>query len=236
MRKELITALAAVFASTMVTFSAQAARPDTSAPGIPWDPNANAVPVGWTEEEANVNVGSIEEDAAIMDAFGGVERYRAAYEIVTPEYFKSVYGDVAKSLQSQVDTTSVDTIINSVAVAVNNHFTKDFNVIYHSGLNFAYGTRALVDYVPEGRMYGSYEPAVLVSTMLIFNGVENDVYDNYVYTTEGMTVKTVDGHYVTVGLYKAGKSDTLVSTTAPEGIWDHPLYEDYMGAYKEYLK
>lgn len=235
MKKELITALATVLTSTMVTIPVHAARPDTSAPGIPWDPNANAVPVGWTEED-NVAVGPIEEDSAIMDAFGGVERYRAAYEIVTPEYFKSVYSDVAKTLQAQVDTTNTDTIINSVAVAVNNHFSKDFNVIRNSGLNFAYGTRALVDYVPEGRMYGSYEPAVLVSTMLTANGVENDVYDNYVYSTEGMTVKTATGYYVTVGLYKAGKSTTLVSNSAPEGIWDHPLYEDCMGAYKEYLK
>lgn len=235
MRKELITALATVLTSTMVTIPAYAARPDTSASGIPWNPDANAVPVGWTEEDS-VAAGPIEEDSAIMDAFGGVERYRAAYEIVTPEYFKSVYSDVAKTLQSQVDTTNTDTIVNSVAVAVNNHFNKDFNVIRNSGLNFAYGTRALVDYVPEGRMYGSYEPAVLVSTMLTANGVENDVYDNYVYSTEGMTVKTVTGHYVTVGLYKAGKSTTLVSNSAPEGIWDHPLYEDYMEAYKEYLK
>lgn len=235
MKKELITALATVLTSTMVTIPVHAASPDTSAPGIPWDPNANVVPVGWTEED-NVAVGSIEEDSAIMDAFGGVERYRAAYEIVTPEYFKSVYSDVAKTLQAQVDTTNTDTIINSVAVAVNNHFSKDFNVIRNSGLNFAYGTRALVDYVPEGRMYGSYEPAVLVSTMLTANGVENDVYDNYVYSTEGMTVKTATGYYVTVGLYKAGKSTTLVSNSAPEGIWDHPLYEDYMGVYKEYLK
>lgn len=235
MKKELITALATVLTSTMVTIPVHAARPDTSAPGIPWDPNANAVPVGWTEED-NVAAGPIEEDSAIMDAFGGVERYRAAYEIVTPEYFKSVYSDVAKTLQAQVDTTNTDTIINSVAVAVNNHFSKDFNVIRNSGLNFAYGTRALVDYVPEGRMYGSYDPAVLVSTMLTANGVENDVYANYVYTPEGMTVKTATGYYVTVGLYKAGKSTTLVSNSAPEGIWDHPLYEDYMGVYKEYLK
>lgn len=235
MKKELITALATVLTSTMVTIPVHAARPDTSAPGIPWDPNANVVPVGWTEED-NVAVVPIEEDSAIMDAFGGVERYRAAYEIVTPEYFKSVYSDVAKTLQAQVDTTNTDTIINSVAVAVNNHFSKDFNVIRNSGLNFAYGTRALVDYVPEGRMYGSYEPAVLVSTMLTANGVENDVYDNYVYSTEGMTVKTATGYYVTVGLYKAGKSTTLVSNSAPEGIWDHPLYEDCRGAYKEYLK
>lgn len=235
MKKELITALATVLTSTMVTIPVHAARPDTSAPGIPWDPNANAVPVGWTEED-NVAVVPIEEDSAIMDAFGGVERYRAAYEIVTPEYFKSVYSDVAKALQAQVDTTNTDTIINSVAVAVNNHFSKDFNVIRNSGLNFAYGTRALVDYVPEGRMYGSYDPAVLVSTMLTANGVENDVYDNYVYSTEGMTVKTATGYYVTVGLYKAGKSATLVSNSAPEGIQDHPLYEDYMGVYKEYLK
>ena len=235
MKKELITALATVLTSTMVTIPVHAARPDTSAPGIPWDPNANAVPVGWTEED-NVAVGPIEEDSAIMDAFGGVERYRAAYEIVTPEYFKSVYSDVAKTLQALGYTTNTDTIINSVAVAVNNHFSKDFNVIRNSGLNFAYGTRALVDYVPEGRMYGSYEPAVLVSTMLTANGVENDVYDNYVYSTEGMTVKTATGYYVTVGLYKAGKSTTLVSNSAPEGIWDHPLYEDYMGVYKEYLK
>lgn len=235
MKKELITALATVMTSIMVTIPAHAARPDASAPGIPWDPNANIVPVGWTEED-NVAVIPIEEDSAMMDAFGGVERYRAAYEIITPEYFKSVYSDVAKTLQAQVDTTNTDTIINSVAVAVNNHFSKNFNVIRNSGLNFAYGTRALVDYVPEGRMFCSYEPAVLVSTMLTANGVENDVYDNYVYYMEGTTVKTATGYYVTVGLYKAGKSTTLVSNSAPEGLWDRPMYEACRGAYKEYLK
>lgn len=236
MKKELITALATVLTSTMVTIPAHAARPDTSAPNIPWDPNNGAVPVGWTEEEANVNAGPIEEDSEIMDAYGGVERYRAACEIVTPEYFKSVYAEVAKSLQPQVDTTNSDTIINTVAVAVNNHFTKDFSVTVRAGIYHAYGTRAYTDYVAEGRMFNSYEPAVLVSTMLTANGIPNDIYDNYVNTNAGIVVKTEDGHYVCVGLCHFGKSSTLVTTTPPEGIWDHPMYEDYLGAYKEYLK
>lgn len=236
MKKELITALATVLTSTMVTIPAHAARPDTNAAGIPWDPNADSVPVGWTQEDANVNVGPIEEDSAIMDAYGGVDRYHASFEIVTPEYFKSVYGDVAKSLQGQVDTTNTDTIINSVAVAVNNHFSKDFSVAVHAGIYHGYGTRAYTDYVAEGRLHNSYEPAVLVSTMLTANGVINDIYDNYVYNTDGIVVKTNDGHYICVGLYHVGKSDALVTTNPPAGIYDTPMHETCLEAYKEYLK
>lgn len=236
MKKELITALATVLTSTMVTIPAHAARPDTNAAGIPWDPNVDSVPVGWTQEDADVNVGPIEEDTAIMDAYGGVEKYRASFEIVTPEYFKSVYGDVAKSLQSQVDTTNTETIINSIAVAVNNHFTKDFSVAIHTGIYHAYGTRAYTDYVAEGRLHNSYEPAVLVSTMLNANGIPNDIYNNYVYYDEGIVVKTDDGHYICVELYRLGKSDVLVTTNPPAGMYDTPMYEDCMGVYKEYLK
>lgn len=236
MRKELITALATVLTSTMVTIPVQAARPNMDSTQQPFDPNATALPVGWTQEDANVNVGPIEEDTAIMDAFGGVDKYHASFEIVTPEYFKSVYADVAKTLQSQVDTTSRETIINSVAVAVNNHFTKDFNVVHNSGLNYGYSTRMSTDYVAEGRIFSSFEPAVLISTMLTANGVVNDIYGNYVDHNGGIVVKTDDGCYISITSYRSGTTSTLVTNAAPAGIWANPMYELDMGAYKEYLK
>lgn len=236
MRKQFITALATVLTSSMIAIPAEAARPDINAPNTPWDPSATALPVGWTEEDANVNAGPIEEDTAIMDAFGGVEKYRASYEIVTPEYFKSVYSEVAKTLQPQVDTTNTETIINSVATAVNNHFTKDFNVVAHSGLNYSYTSRMQTDYLAEGRIFSSYAPAVLVSTMLTANGISNDIYGNYVDHTGGITVKTDDGHYISIFLYRLGVVDSLVETTPPEGMNDTPMYEIDMGAYEAYLK
>lgn len=236
MRKELIAALVAVLTSTMVTISAQAARPDMDSTPQPFDPNVTAVPVGWTEEEAYDDVLPIEEDTAIMDAYGGVEKYRASFEIVTPEYFKSVYKDVAKSLQGQVDTTNTETIINSVAVAVNNHFTKDFNAVHNAGLNYGYSTRMHTDYLAEGRIFSSYAPAVLISTMLTANGISNDIYDNYIDHNGGVTVKTDDDHYICITLYRTGAMKNLVETTAPSGMSDTPMYELDMGAYKEYLK
>ncbi len=236
MRKQFITALATVLTSSMIAIPVEAARPDINAPNTPWDPNATAVPVGWTEEDANVNAGPIEEDAAIMDAFGGVEKYRASYEIVTPEYFKSVYAEVAKSLQPQVDTTSTETIINSAAVAVNNHFTKDFSVAINAGLNYGYTTRALTDYVAEGRMHGSYEPAVLLSFLLTANGVSNDIYANYLYHNDGVTVKTDSGSYIAIGLYRTRRLETLVTNTMPAGMYNEPFYKMDMGAYEAYLK
>lgn len=236
MRKQFITALATVLTSSMIAIPAEAARPDMNSTQQPWDPNATAVPVGWTEEDANVNAGPIEEDTAIMDAFGGVEKYRASYEIVTPEYFKSVYAEVAKSLQPQVDTTNTETIINSAATAVNNHFTKDFSVAINAGLYHGCTTRAFTDYVAEGRMHNSYEPAVLLSFMLTANGVSNDIYANYLYHDDGITVKTDSGSYIAIGLYKTHRLETLVTDTTPAGMYDEPFYKTNMGAYEAYLK
>lgn len=236
MRKQLVTALATALTSSMIAIPVEAARPNMNSTQQPWDPNATAVPVGWTEEDANVNAGPIEEDTAIMDAFGGVEKYRASYEIVTPEYFKSVYAEVAKTLQPQVDTTNTETIINSVATAVNNHFTKDFNVVAHSGLYYDYSTRMSTDYVAEGRVFSSYEPSVLVSTMLTANGVPNAIYGNYVDHNGGVTVKTEDGHYISVFLYRLGIVDSLVETNPPQGMEDVSMDKINMGAYEDYLK
>lgn len=236
MRKQFITALATVLTSSMIAIPAEAARPDMNSTQQPWDPSAIALPVGWTEEDANVNAGPIEEDTVIMDAFGGVEKYRASYEIVTPEYFKSVYAEVAKSLQPQVDTTNTETIINSAAVAVNNHFTKDFSAAINAGLNYGYTTRAFTDYVAEGRMFCSYEPAVLLSFMLTANGVPNDIYDNYLYHDDGVVVKTDSGSYIAVGLYRTHRAEALVTDTVPAGMCQDPVYKTYMGAYKDYLK
>ncbi len=236
MRKSLITVMTTMCMSLLIAIPVQAARPDMNSTPQPFDPSVEALPVGWTEEDANVNVGPIEEDTAIMDAFGGVDKYHASYEIVTPEYFKSVYADVAKTLQPQVDTTNRETIINSVAVAVNNHFTKDFNVAMNTGLFYDYSTRMHTDYVGEGRMFSSYSPAVLISTMLTANGITNDLYSNYVNHNAGTTVVTDDGYYISIGLYRVGIVDALVKREAPAGIYSEPVHEMNMGAYKEYLK
>lgn len=221
--------------SLLIAIPAQAASPDLNSTPQPFDPSEEALPVGWTEEDANVNVGPIEEDTAIMDAFGGVDKYRASYEIVTPEYFKSVYAEVAKSLQDQVDTTNTETIINSVAVAVNNHFTKDFSVAINAGLYYDYSTRMYTDYVAEGRLFGSYPAAVLVSTMLTANGIENELYSNYVNHNAGITVKTTSGHYISIGLYRVGLVDSLVKTEAPAGMYNEPFNKMNMGAYEDFL-
>lgn len=236
MRKELITALATVLTSTMVTIPVQAARPNMDSTQQPFDPNATAVPVGWTQEEADINVGPIEEDTAIMDAFGGVDKYRASYEVVTPEYFRQKYSDIVTILQEKVDTTSTDTIIASAAAAVNDHFTKDFSVVIPSGLNYGYITRVCTDYLSEGRMFSSYEPAVLLSFILKANNVPNDVYANYIHANDGFTVKTESGKYISVGLFKTQVANSLVADNAPEGIWQNPFYTTDMGAYEDYIK
>lgn len=236
MKKELITALATMLTSTMVTIPAHAARPNMDSTQQLFDPNATIVPVGWTQEDANISVGPIEENTAIMDVFGGVDKYHASFEIVTPEYFKATYAEVAKTLQSQVDTTSKETIMLSVATAVNNHFSKDFNVVRTAGLNYGYSTRIHTDYLAEGRIFNSYAPAVLISTMLTANGIPNDIYDNYVDHNGGVTVKTDDGHYICITLYRTGVMKSLVETNAPAGMSNTPMYELDMGAYKDYLK
>ncbi|WP_321007764.1 hypothetical protein [Hungatella effluvii] len=236
MRKSLFTVMTTMCMSLLIAIPVQAARPDLNSTPQPFDPSVEALPVGWTEEDANTEVLPIEEDAAIMEAFGGVEKYRASYEVVTPEYFKSVYAEVAKTLQPQIDTTNNDTIVNSVAVAVNNHFTKDFSVAINAGLFYDYSTRMFTDYVAEGRLFGSYPAAVLVSTMLTANGISNDIYDNYVNHNAGVIVVTEDGYYISIGLYRVGTVDALVKTEAPAGIYNEPIYKMNMGAYKDYLK
>ena len=237
MKKELITALATVLTSTMVTIPIQAATPAEGRAsgafiGIPGELGAQvqaeyALSGEHTNEE---DPGDITQDTALMNAFGGVDKYYASFERVTPEYFKQKYGEVAETLKSRVDTTSTETIVTTAVTAVNTHFTCTWGELGYQSF-CAFDQRMYTDYLTTGRMFSGYEPAVLLHTLLDTYGVDNDVWGFAGDSTNYCVAVSVNGgvKYISFG------TQTITYDTTPINLNPNRLAEDYMGAYKDYL-
>jgi len=236
MKKKLLTIFATILMSTMIVIPVLAATPAEGATsgafiGIPGELGAqtqteDSVIVGQEEDP-----GDIEENKELMDAFGGVDKYHASYERVTPEYFKQKYDETAEFLKDKIDTTSTDTIISSATTAVNNHFTKRWSEL---GLVdfYAFDQKIQTDYLLTGRMFSGFEPAVLLHTILDSYGIENDLWDG---ETDSYTM------YVAIPMndftrYVAFGGETAVtSDTTPTGLCATRLADMYMGAYKDFI-
>lgn len=179
MRKELITVFATILTSTMIVIPVQAATPaegDVSGGfiGLPREATGINEAIGLEENDP----GDVTEDKEIMDAFGGVDKYYASHEHVTPEYFKQKYAEAAESLKEKIDTTSTDTIISSAITAVNNHFTTRWSELGYND-RYAFRERMFTDYLMTGRLFSGFEPAVLLHTILDSYDIENDLWDGY---------------------------------------------------------
>jgi hypothetical protein len=237
MRKELLAALVAVLTSAMVTIPAHAGTPAEGRAsgafiGIPGELGAQvqAEYMLSGENASEEDPGDITQDTALMNAFGGVDKYYASFERVTPEYFKQKYGEVAETLKAQIDTTSTETIISSAVTAVNAHFTCTWGELGYQSF-CAFDQRMYTDYLTAGRMFNGYEPAVLFHTLLDMYGIDNDVWTfagdsaNYcVAISTGGSTK-----YVSFGV------QTVTYDTTPINLNPIRLAEDYMGAYKDFL-
>lgn len=233
MRKELIIALATVLTSTMVTIPVQAATPaegDAAAGAIKGRPSEieYGCAVGFENEE---DPGDITEDKILMDAFGGVDKYNASFERITPEYFKQKYGEVAESLKDKIDTTTADTIITSATSAVNNHFTSGWGEL---GLvsYYAFDQRMYTDYLATGRCFNGYEPAVLLHTILDSQEIENDIWfaENDSVTVYVAIPMTDCTRYVAFS-----GPEMLIYDTVPTGLYTDRFADMYMGAYKDFI-
>lgn len=236
MKKELITALATVLTSTMVTIPIQAATPAEGRAsggfiGIPGDLGAQTTEA-TLQSGQETDPGDITENKALMDAFGGVDKYYASYEQVTPEYFKQKYAEAAELLKDKIDNTNADTIISSAVTAVNSHFNTRWSALgFHEFYSF--DQRIYTDYLNTGRMFNGFEPCVLLKTLLKTRGIEGVVVrsnsDSYMYY---LSINVGGKHqYVAFG----GES-AIVYDTTPIDISTQTLSDMYMGAYKEFLE
>lgn len=235
MRKQFITALATVLTSSMIAIPVEAYSPAEGNAsggfiGIPSELGASA----QTAENvlaSQEDPGDITENAEIMAAFGGVEKYYASYERVTPAYFKQKYSEAAESLKSKIDLTSTDTIISSAITAVNNHFTTRWSALgFHD--YYSFDQRMYTDYLMTGRMFSGFEPAVLLHTLLNSYGIKNDIWDGYsdAYT---MYVAIPMGSYTKYVAF--GGPTAVIYDTTPIDAYSVRLADMYMGAYKDYI-
>lgn len=232
MKKELITALVTVLTSTMVTIPARAATPAEGnacgAPsGLPSEITSGCA-VGYENE---VDPGDITQDTALMNAFGGVDKYYASFERVTPEYFKQKYAEAAEVLKPQIVTTTTESITTSAISAVSKHFTCSWADLGYQNY-CAPDQRIFTDYLTTGRMFSGFEPAVLLHTILDSYGIDNDIWDAtsdlascYVSITTGGTTQ-----YVAFG----GK-EVIVYTTTPVDLSTTRWADEYLGAYKDFI-
>lgn len=237
MRKELIVTLAAVLTSTMVTIPIQAATPAEGRAsgafiGIPGELGAQVQDeyMQSGENTNEVDPGDITEDTVLMNAFGGVDKYYASFERVTPEYFKQKYSETADLLKVKIDTTSTDTIISSAITAVNTHFTCTWGELGYQSF-CAFDQRIYTDYLTTGRMFNGFEPAVLLHTLLDSYSISNDVWAFTADSVNYCVSISTDGNtkYVSFG------AQTIVYDTTPINLNNCRLADDYMEAYKDFL-
>lgn len=236
MRKELITALATVLTSTMVTIPVQAATPAEGRAsggfiGIPGELGSTTQTTASVVSGEESDPGDIEDNKELMDAFGGVDKYRASYEQVTPTYFKQKYAEAAEFLKDKIDTTSVDTIISSATSAVNNHFSTKWTAL---GLVdfYAFDQRIYTDYLLTGRCFNGYEPAMLLHTILNSYGIENDLWNG---ETDSYTIYVAIPQNGYTSYVAFGGTDMLVYDTAPTGLCSVRLADMYVGAYRDFI-
>ena len=167
-----------------------------------------------------------------MDAYGGYDKYLASFEVVTPEYFKQKYAEVAELLQPNIDTSSQLSIWYSAIAAVDGHFTRTFSELGEVGTYHSYNQRANTDYVADGIAGSGYEPATLLHTILTRNGVTNAVYRS---TANGWT------HYVKASVdgkdcyAESNTFEVKVVADVPSDMDKESLSEILMGAYAQYF-
>lgn len=229
MRKEFITALATVLTSTMVTIPIQAGNADWDTGGyVPSRPSEIGHAV---VEETYDDAGSIEDNKALMDAYGGYDKYLASFEVVTPEYFKQKYNEVAESLQPKIDTSSQAAIFTSAVKAVDEHYTRTFSQYGGVGTVYAYDQRMNTDYVASGIAHSGIQPATLLHTILNKNGISNTIHRG---TSNGWTVyimATVGGEV----RYSSSDTFEVKVIDAPGDMEAQSVGEILMGAYAEYF-
>lgn len=233
MRKQLITALATVLTSSVIAIPVDAGNANWDTGGyVPPRPSEHEQ---WEEVYTQFvnpeNAGSIEDNKPLMDAYGGYDRYLASFEVVTPEYFKHKYAEVAELLQSKIDTSSQLNILNSAVAAVNSHFTRTFSELGEVGIFRAYGQRVYADYVADGIAGSGCEPATLLHTILARNGITNTIYRG---TANGWTdyVKaSIDGAEYCV---ESNPFDVKIVDGATSPIGD-ALVDILFGAYADYF-
>lgn len=233
MRKELITALATVLIATTVAIPVQAARADWDTGG--YTPDRPADHGQWEEEYTQfVNpeeAGAVETDAAIMEAFGGKEKYYASYEQVSSEYFKEKYADAANLIKDKVDMTDDNTVITTALNAVNEHFSSRWSSLGYAGY-YSFDQRMYTDYLSTGRCFSGYEPAVLYQTILNSHGISNSIHrmldNDYAYCVVIQSSSKI--YYVVFG-----EATAQMNTVAPDNLNQERLADMYMGAYKDFI-
>lgn len=230
MRKQFITALATVLTSSMIAIPAEAGNANWDTGGyVPPTPSEVGRAV---VEETYDDAGSIEDNKPLMDAYGGYDKYIASFEVVTPEYFKQKYAEVAELLQPKIDTSSQLSIWYSAIAAVDGHFTRTFSELGEVGTYHSYNQRANTDYVADGIAGSGYEPATLLHTILTRNGVTNAVYRS---TANGWT------HYVKASVdgkdcyAESNTFEVKVVADVPSDMDKESLSEILMGAYAQYF-
>lgn len=230
MRKQFITALATVLTSSMIAIPAEAGNANWDTGGyVPPTPSEVGRAV---VEETYDDAGSIEDNKPLMDAYGGYDKYIASFEVVTPEYFKQKYAEVAELLQPKIDTSSQLSIWYSAIAAVDGHFTRTFSELGEVGTYHSYNQRANTDYVADGIAGSGYEPATLLHTILTRNGVTNAVYRS---TANGWT------HYVKASVdgkdcyAESNTFEVKVVADVPSDMDKESLSEILMGAYTQYF-
>ena len=233
MRKQFITALATVLTSSMIAIPVEAGNANWDTGGyVPPRPSEHEQ---WEEVYTQFvnpeDAGSIEDNKPLMDAYGGYDRYLASFEIVTPEYFKQKYAEVAELLQPKIDTSSQLSIWNSAIAAVDGHFTKTFSELGEVGTFHAYGQRVYADYVADGIAGSGCEPATLLHTILARNGITNTIYPS---AADGWTcyVKAlVDGteHYAESNTFEVKTVD------GTPNLVGEALVDILSGAYADYF-
>lgn len=235
MKKELITALATVLTSTVVTIPIQAATPAEGRAsggfiGIPGDLGAQTTEA-TLQSGKEADPGDITENKALMDAFGGIDKYYASYEQVTPDYFKQKYAEAAELLKDKIDTSSDEAVVSSAVTAVTNHFTSRWSEF---GFNdfYSYDQRMQTDYLTTGRMFSGFEPAMLFHTIMRQHGISSDIWDGESDSYTLYVQVTVNGATKYIAF---GGSDTIVYETVPVGLCTQRLADMYMGAYKDFI-
>lgn len=228
MRKELITALATVLIATTVAIPVQAGNADWDTGGyVP--PTPSEVGAMIVEDDLP-DAGAISDNTALMEAYGGYERYLASFEQVTSEYFKQKYAEVAEILQPKIDISSQLAIFNSAVKAVDEHYTRTFSELGEVGTFHAFDNRVYADYVADGIAGTGVEPATLLHTILTRNGVTNTIYrstaDNWTTYVEAV----VDG----INYYVESNTFDVKVIQQPSTMESEPLIEILYGMYAEY--
>lgn len=230
MRKQFITALATVLTSSMIAIPAEAGNANWDTGGyVPPTPSEVGRAV---VEETYDDAGSIEDNKPLMDAYGGYDKYIASFEVVTPEYFKQKYAEVAELLQPKVDTSSQLSILNSSIAAVDAHYTKTFSQYGAVGTFYAYDQRINTDYVLAGIACSGIQPATLLNTILTKNGITSSIHRSSANGWTDYVKVSING---TDCFVESNTFEVKLIDGAPADMEKASVSEILMGAYAEYF-